>query len=92
MSCSVAKPSMPDTSLVRKMSYLKMKQNIVHSFDPSKKDLKTTGHVFSASKIRMEWNAPQNYVISRPNPISVMLRMDIPLIRKTSPSIFYGEA
>ena len=37
-------------------------------------------------------NAPQNYVISKPNPISVMLRMDIPLIRKTSVSIFYGEA
>ena len=34
---------------------------------------------------------PQEYLISRPNPISVILRMDVPLIRKTSVSVFYGE-
>ena len=27
-------------------------------------------------------NAPQNYVISRPNPVSVILRMDVPPPKK----------
>ena len=33
----------------------------------------------------------QEYLVSRPNPISVVLRMDITLIRKISINVFYGE-
>ena len=31
---------------------------------------------------------PEEYFISRPNPISAILRMDVPLIRKSSVSAF----
>ena len=34
---------------------------------------------------------PQMYVMSRPNPISVILRMDFPLVRKASVSVFTGR-
>ena len=34
---------------------------------------------------------PQKYLTIRPNPISVILRMDVSLIRKTCVSVFYGE-
>ena len=34
---------------------------------------------------------PQEDLISRPDHISVILRMDVPLIRKMSVSAFYGE-
>ena len=34
---------------------------------------------------------PQEYLISRPNPISVILRMKVPLISKTSVSVFTGK-
>ena len=34
---------------------------------------------------------PQKYLISRSNPISVILSMDVPLIRKTTINVFYGE-
>ena len=33
----------------------------------------------------------QKYLISKQNPISGILRMDLPLIKKTSISVFYGE-
>ena len=34
---------------------------------------------------------PQKYLIRRSNPISVILSMDVPLIRKTTINVFYGE-
>ena len=34
---------------------------------------------------------PQEYLTTRPNPISAFLRMIVPLIRKMSASGFYGE-
>ena len=34
---------------------------------------------------------PEEYLISRPNPISVIFRIDVPLIRKTSVKSFTGK-
>ena len=35
---------------------------------------------------------PQEDLISRPNTISVIFSMDVPLVRKTSVSVFYEES